>query len=111
MLLSIVYPGVTAKLLTFVNLSGNPGGSPGAPLTVAPDHFTRIGNKLIFEAADPVIGRQLFITDGATVSLLEDIDPSGNAFPVTDVNFANADTAATLQPVLFNGFVYLPAND
>ncbi|MEM6319560.1 MAG: hypothetical protein AAF960_17945 [Bacteroidota bacterium] len=68
-------------------------GSTGS----APEDLIVFNNKLYFEATDGVNDRQLWVFDGTTASLVQIINPTGNAL--------------IRNPLVFNNKLYFVAND
>ena len=69
-----------------------------------PENFTVFQNQLFFTASHAVHGRELFKTDGTTVTLVKDINP-GIANSQT---FTEENQTAMYE---YNGFLYFFAND
>ncbi len=114
MALRIFFPNVDGTTLDITDATEFFGSFGGF---LVPNHFTRIGNQLIFESGVHAVGttRQLYVTGGASNEIgagqLKTINPSGDAFNPKDTLLSTVADVALFQPVLFNGFVYLPADD
>jgi ELWxxDGT repeat protein len=119
MALTIVYTtnvGINERELGFADGVG--GTTPVDVFTGVgssyPQYFTQLGSKVLFEATDAADGRELWVTDGTTTTLLTNINPgAGNAFDIPDL--ANLPLTfqqfTPYQPAVLGNLMFFAAND
>ncbi len=99
-------------LMTTALFAQNPMVTPGASGIAKPVGFTVLNGKQIFAGLSPTSGRELFVYDGTTTTLLREIAFSGTYL------YSHALDVAMEDPVefrnrtcIYNNKLYFPASD
>ena len=86
--------------------------TPGAAGIAKPTGFTVLNGKMIFAGMSSTSGRELFVYDGTTTTLLKEISFSGTFIGSSALDVAMEDPVEFRdRTCIFNNKLYFPASD